>query len=98
MLLSDSEKVQPVNRLLSHPWPRLQISTLPVTQVACERSFSVLKYIKNRLMSTNFQEHLEAFMLMAIEKDIVMSLYSELITNRVAETSALLSKLLLPQY
>lgn len=49
-------------------------------------------------MSTNFQEHLEAFMLMAIEKDIVMSLYSELITNRVAETSALLSKLLLPQY
>ena len=32
--------------------------TLSVTQVACERSFSTLKYIKNRLRSTLSQEHL----------------------------------------
>jgi len=43
--------------------------TLSVTQVACERSFSTLKFIKNRLRSTASQEHLEAFMLMAIEKE-----------------------------
>ncbi|KAK0150742.1 InaD-like protein [Merluccius polli] len=51
--------------------------TLPVTQVACERSFSILKYIKNRLRSNSSQEHLEAFMLMATEKDILMSLDSD---------------------
>lgn len=43
--------------------------TLSVTQVAFERSFSTLKFIKNRLRSTASQEHLESFMLMAMEKE-----------------------------
>ena len=34
--------------------------TLPVSQVACERTFSDLKRIKTRLRSTMTQEHLEA--------------------------------------
>lgn len=72
--------------------------TLPVTQVACERSFSILKYIKNRLRSSSCQEHLEAFMLMSTEKDILMSLDSDSIIDRVAENSDLLRKLLLPQH
>ncbi|PIK53410.1 hypothetical protein BSL78_09693 [Apostichopus japonicus] len=42
--------------------------TLPVSQVACEHSFSALKRIKNRLRSTMTQEHIEAFMLMSVEK------------------------------
>ncbi|KAK0148974.1 hypothetical protein N1851_010581 [Merluccius polli] len=72
--------------------------TLPVTQVACERSFSILKYIKNRLRSNSSQEHLEAFMLMATEKDILMSLDSDCVIDRLAENSDLLKKLLLPQH
>ena len=36
--------------------------TLAVTQVECERSFSTLKFVKNRLRSTISQEHLEALM------------------------------------
>ena len=38
--------------------------TLPVTQIACERSLSALKCIKSQLRSAQSQEHLEAFMLM----------------------------------
>lgn len=41
--------------------------TLPVTQVSCERSFSVLKFIKNRLRNSLSDEHLEAFILMSVE-------------------------------
>ena len=48
--------------------------TLPVSQVACERSFSALKRIKTRLRSTMTQEHLEAFMLMSVEKNILARL------------------------
>lgn len=50
------------------------ILTLSFTQVACERSFSTLKFVKNRLRSTLNQENLQAFMLMASERDILMSL------------------------
>nr|XP_047140987.1 uncharacterized protein LOC101238791 [Hydra vulgaris] len=38
--------------------------SLPFTQVACERSFSILKFIKNRLRSSMAQENLQSFMLM----------------------------------
>lgn len=41
--------------------------TLSSTQVACERSFSALKYVKGGLRSCLPQEHLEAFMLMSTE-------------------------------
>jgi len=69
-----------------------------MTQVTCERSFSILKYIKNRLRSSTSQEHLEALMLMATEKDILMSLDSDSIIDREAENSDLLRKLLLLQH
>ncbi|XP_026815253.1 zinc finger protein 2-like [Rhopalosiphum maidis] len=42
--------------------------TLPVTQIACERSFSTLKFIKNRLRNTLTYENLEAFIFMSVEK------------------------------
>ena len=45
--------------------------TLAVTQVECERSFSLLKIIKSRLRSMLGQEQLEAFMLLSIERRIL---------------------------
>lgn len=69
--------------------------TLSVTQVACERSFSTLKWIKNRLRSTTAQDHLEAFMLMATEKDILMGLDNDGIIDKVAEKSGLMRRLLI---
>jgi len=69
--------------------------TLPVTQVSCERSFSSLKYIKNRLRNSMTNEHLEEFMLMSIEKSILIELDNDVITNELGSKSNLLSKLLL---
>lgn len=46
--------------------------TISITQIACERSFSTLKF-KNRLRSSMSQEHLEGFMLMGTEKEILVS-------------------------
>lgn len=70
--------------------------TLSVTQVACEKSFSTLKYIKSRLRSALSQEHLEALlMLMATEKDILMALDTDMVIDRVAEKNELLRKFLL---
>ena len=71
------------------------VLTLSVTQVACERSFSTLKYIKNRLRNSLSQEHPEAFMLMSTEKDILPALDTDMVIDRVAEKSKLLQKLLL---
>ena len=69
--------------------------TLSITQVACEHTFSTLKYIKSRLRSTLSQDHLEDFMLMATEKDVLMHLDTDTVINRVAEKTALLTKLLI---
>jgi hypothetical protein len=59
--------------------------TLSSTQVACERSFSKLKYIKNRLRSSMSSTHLEAFMLMSVEVDVMVGLSNEDIIDSVAE-------------
>jgi len=69
--------------------------TLSITQVACERSFSTVKFIKNRLRSTLTQKNFEAFMLMCTEKEILMSLDNDTVIDKVAETSALLRRLLM---
>jgi hypothetical protein len=52
---------------------------LPVTQVACERSFSTLKYIINRLRSKLTNENTEAFMLMSVEKEISINIDNQII-------------------
>lgn len=69
--------------------------TLSITQVACERSFSTLKFVKNRLRSSMTQDHMEAFMLMCTEKEILMSIDNDKVIDKVAETSALLRRLLM---
>ncbi|KAI4826591.1 hypothetical protein KUCAC02_030036, partial [Chaenocephalus aceratus] len=68
--------------------------TLSFSQVACERTFSTLTYVKNRLRTTLTQEHMEAFMLMCTEKEILMALDTDRVIDRVAETSELLRHLL----
>jgi len=72
----------------------LALLTLSFSQVACERTFSTLKFVKNRLRSTLTQERLEAFMLMCTEKEILMTLDNDGIIDRVAESSELLRRLL----
>lgn len=69
--------------------------TLSFTQVACERSFSILKFIKNRLRSTMAQERLDAFMLMASEKDIVQNIALEMIIDGMVQKSSVFQKLLM---
>ena len=69
--------------------------TLPVSQVACERSFSALRRIIGRLRSTMTQEHLEAFMLMFVEKAILTKLDNEDIIDAVAAKSKELRRFLL---
>ena len=64
--------------------------TLSTTQVACERSFSTLKFIKNRLRSTLSSDNLDAFMLMAIEKDILSNLSVDSIIDHVSLKSSLM--------
>ncbi|RXN16717.1 zinc finger MYM-type 1-like protein [Labeo rohita] len=86
--------------MLTDAYPLLGLAykfllTLSITQVACERSFSTLKYIKSRLRSSLSASKLEAFMLMATEKDILVALDTDTVIDRVAEKSKLLRKLLL---
>ena len=69
--------------------------TIGVTQVACERTFSKLKLIKTKTRSAISQEHLEAFMLMFVEKDILQKLDHEEIIDTVATKSIELKRLLL---
>jgi hypothetical protein len=66
--------------------------TLSVTQVSCERSFSVLRFIKNRLRSSLNQQHLEGFLIMSSEKDLHID--ANEIIDAVASRSAQLRRLL----
>jgi hypothetical protein len=47
---------------------------LPVTQVTCERFFSILKYTINRIISKLTNGYTEAFMLMSVEKEISINI------------------------
>ncbi|CAG9763851.1 unnamed protein product [Ceutorhynchus assimilis] len=72
--------------LYAEAYPNLEkaykyLLTLSISQVACERSFSKLKFIFNRLRSCLTQDYLEAFMLMSCEKDILMSIENNEIVN-----------------
>ncbi|KAJ4933945.1 hypothetical protein JOQ06_006753 [Pogonophryne albipinna] len=66
--------------------------TLSVTQVACERTFSTLKFVKNRLRTSMTQDRLEAFLLMSTEKEILMGLDIDNVIDKVAETSELMRR------
>lgn len=69
------------------------VTTLAFTQVTCERSFSILKKIKNRLRSSLSDEKLEAFMLMSLERD--MEVPYNIIIDQLAANSTEMKRLLL---
>jgi len=71
------------------------ILSLSSSQVTCERSFSILKYILNRLRNSLGQPNLEAFMLMSCEKDVLVELNNDDIINNFAQVSENLKKKLL---
>ena len=66
--------------------------TLPITQVECERSFSVLKYIKNRLRNRLTNDQLESFVIMNLEKSTLNTVDNEEVINSLAAESSLLKK------
>lgn len=49
-------------------------STFPVTSCSCERAFSKLTIVKNKLRTTMSQERLESMMLLFIEQELAKSL------------------------
>ncbi|XP_050065875.1 uncharacterized protein LOC126554927 [Aphis gossypii] len=59
---------------------------------SCERSFSTLKFIKNRLRNTLTNENLEAFMLMSVEKRTLASIDDDILIDRIGETSEVMKK------
>ena len=68
--------------------------TLPIGSTNCERAFSKLKIIKNRLRSSMGQDRLSSLMLINVESDILRSIDYTSIINTYASTP-LLRKMLL---
>ncbi|XP_016656183.1 uncharacterized protein LOC107882404 [Acyrthosiphon pisum] len=55
----------------------LKFTTIPVTSYSCERAFSKMAIVKNKLRSTMAQERLDALLTIFIEQEIVNSLDME---------------------
>jgi hypothetical protein len=62
--------------------------TLPFTKTEGERSFSVLKRVKNHLRSTMSQERLSSLSVLSIESAISSSLDSTVLINSFASRKA----------
>ena len=59
--------------------------TLPITTASCERSFSKLTIVKNKLRSTTLQDRLENLMILFVENDITNTIpYDSVIDSFVA--------------
>ena len=72
------------------------VLTLSCTQVHCERSFSKLKIIKNRLRASMGQDLLQAQLLISIEgPHYLNNIKIDTIIDEIARTSPLLKRLLL---
>ena len=85
--------------MLTNAYPSLRLAyryllTLSVTQVACERSFSLLKLVKTRIRSVMSQDRLETFMLMMSNYDIVSSIDNEILIDQVQNHSTAFSRVL----
>jgi hypothetical protein len=71
------------------------VLTLSITQVQCERSYSTLKSIKNRLRSMLEDENFEALLLMNIHKAVLLSIDPEKVIDMLGKINALMHKLLI---
>ena len=70
------------------------ILILSVTQVACERTFSKLKYVKNRLRSQLSDDSLELLLLMCVERDIPARVSNDMFIDELAKSNTETQKLL----
>ena len=68
--------------------------TLPCTVVSCERTFSKLRLIKNRLRSLLTEQHLEAVMICSIEIDVLKAIDYEAVYRKLASKSLEMERLL----
>lgn len=62
---------------------------LSMTQVACERSFSTLNFIKNGVRSKLTNENTEEFMLMSVGKETFISIDNDCIIDILSKKSKL---------
>ncbi|KAL4154375.1 hypothetical protein QTP88_000252 [Uroleucon formosanum] len=69
-----------------------EVEECDTQNVACERTFSTLKFIKNRLRNKLSESKLEAFMLMSVEKEVLYNIDTDDIINKVASTFKTLTK------
>lgn len=68
--------------------------TLSCIQVKCETTSSKLKYVFNRLRNTLSQEKLDTFLLMNVEKDILLNIKNDDIINLITKKSDELKNIL----
>lgn len=61
--------------------------TIPCTQVTCERVFSKLNIVKNKLRNSMSQELLSPLILMNCEKDLFESMDKNNIIDEIASTT-----------
>ena len=71
------------------------ILTLSVTQVGCERTFSKLRYVKNRLKNQLSEDRLDSLLLICVERDILLRISNHTIIDEVAKKNAEMRRLLL---
>ena len=68
------------------------ILTLSVTQVDCERTFSKLSYVKNRLRNQLTEDRLDSHLLMCIERGVLLRISNHTIINELAKMNAEMRK------
>ena len=71
------------------------ILTLSVTQVGCERTFSKLRYVKNRLRNQLSEDRLDSLLLMCVERDVLSRISNHTIIDELAKMNAEMQRLLL---
>lgn len=67
------------------------VATLPSTQVKCERDFSKLKLIKNRVRSSLNDDSLEDLMIISVESDMFKNIDLENLIDEIVATSKRMS-------
>ena len=64
--------------------------TLFVIQVGRERTFSKLRYVKNRLRNQLSKDHMDFLLLMCVERDVLLRISNHTIIDELAEMRRLL--------
>ena len=66
-----------------------------LTQVGCERTFSKLRYVKNRLKNQLSEDCLDSLLLMCVERDVLLRISNHTIIDELAKMNAEMQRLLL---